>query len=145
MIHIKHNNILKHPNKIIRNIALPCLLAATLTAAAADECPEHLKDVSIWEKTQQLSISGFESAKALSSEAWDDSLAFFDKDDNASLATIAATGTTSAIIGASAVSSTSIGIITISTMPAWGPVALFAGGAISIAAATQLIMENIDE
>ena len=128
-----------------RSIITFTTLLAT-TATTADPCTKHAEDISLWQQTQQLSNEGFDSAKALSSELWDDTTAFFEKDNNVSLATITASGTGIAVTGASAITTTSIlGLATITTAPAWAPVAICAGGAIALVGATHLILENIDE
>jgi len=145
---LANKNCQKHINKFVHTITITFLLVAifTATTATAAESPEQAKDLSLWQQTQQLTVAGFESAKAVSSDIWDDTTAFFEKDNNASLATITASGTGIAVTGASAITTTSIlGLATITTAPAWAPVAICAGGAIALVGATHLILENIDE
>jgi hypothetical protein len=102
-----------------------------------------VKELSLWEKTKHYSRQGLEATIDYSEKAWESTTKFFEDDENVAWASLTGGGVTMAVGGASAITTTSIlGLVTVTTAPAWAPVAICAGGAIAVAGATALVVDN---
>lgn len=105
-----------------------------------------LVESSLWQKTKTYSSEAWQETIDFSNEAWESTQIFVEKDENKAWTYITTGGAGMSLIGASAFTTTSLlGVATLTTAPAWAPVALCAGGAIAVAGATHLAWENLND
>lgn len=128
-------------SKQIIAISITAILIAT-SATAHEITPEP----TLWEKSQQISIEAWESTKEYSEESWNATRKFLEQDDNSTWATITAGGISLAGIGAASITTTSIlGLVAVSSAPAWVPVAISAGGTAAAIGIVNLITDDAHE
>ena len=107
---------------------------------------QDLVESTLWEKTKFYSSEAWDSTKDFSNKAWLSIKEFVEKGDNEAWLYVTSSGAGLAASGSAAVSTTSVlGLVTITTAPAWAPVAICAGTAVAVGGATGLLLENIDE
>jgi 3-oxoacyl-(acyl-carrier-protein) synthase len=135
--------------QIIAIILIALVVTVIYNTAEANDivvAEEQVVESSLWEKTKNYSSEVWDSTVESSVEYWEDTKAYLSDDDNAAWAAITGGGVLTATGGIAATSTATIlGLVTITTAPAWAPVAICAGGAVAIAGATHMITKELED
>lgn len=98
----------------------------------------------VWKKTKESSENTWLKTKDTTATAWHQTAVFFGKKENAIWSAVTTTGAGTALISMNAISSTSIGAITLSCSPLWVPAAAGLGASAAIIGGTVLLITNTE-